>query len=137
MSSILVFSIISVYFIVLLIIARLTSRGATSQTFFNAKRKSPWFVVAFGMIGTSLSGVTFMSVPGWVGTTQFSYMMIALGYFFGYIVIATVLLPLYYRLNLTSIYSFLAIGLVSGLTKPGLSFLFYPAVWVQLSACTL
>ncbi|PIP53746.1 MAG: sodium:solute symporter [Bacteroidetes bacterium CG23_combo_of_CG06-09_8_20_14_all_32_9] len=107
MSSILVFSIISVYFIVLLIIARLTSRGATSQTFFNAKRKSPWFVVAFGMIGTSLSGVTFMSVPGWVGTTQFSYMMIALGYFFGYIVIATVLLPLYYRLNLTSIYSYL------------------------------
>lgn len=107
MSSTLVFSIIAVYFIILLIIARLTSRGATSHTFFNANKKSPWFIVAFGMIGTSLSGVTFMSVPGWVGTTQFSYMMMALGYLCGYIVIATVLLPLYYRLNLTSIYSYL------------------------------
>lgn len=107
MSSLLVFSIIFIYFIVLLIIAHLTSRGATSHTFFNANKKSPWFVVAFGMIGTSLSGVTFMSVPGWVGTTQFSYMMMALGYLCGYIVIATVLLPLYYRLNLTSIYSYL------------------------------
>lgn len=107
MSSVLVFSIIAVYFALLLVIAHLTSRGATSHTFFNANRKSPWFVVAFGMIGTSLSGVTFMSVPGWVGTTQFSYMMMALGYLCGYIVIATVLLPLYYRLNLTSIYSYL------------------------------
>ena len=107
MSSVLVFSIIAIYFALLLVIARLTSRGATSHTFFNANRKSPWFVVAFGMIGTSLSGVTFMSVPGWVGATQFSYMMMALGYLCGYIVIATVLLPLYYRLNLTSIYSYL------------------------------
>ena len=107
MSSALVFSIIAIYFALLLVIAHFTSRGATSHTFFNANRKSPWFVVAFGMIGTSLSGVTFMSVPGWVGTTQFSYMMMALGYLCGYIVIATVLLPLYYKLNLTSIYSYL------------------------------
>ncbi|MBI5541288.1 MAG: sodium:solute symporter [Bacteroidia bacterium] len=107
MSSILVFSIIAVYFVVLMAIAYFTSKGATSHTFFNANKKSPWFVVAFGMIGTSLSGVTFMSVPGWVGSTQFSYMMMAFGYLFGYIVIATVLLPLYYKLNLTSIYSYL------------------------------
>lgn len=107
MSSILVFSIIALYFVVLMAIAYYTSKGATSHTFFNANKKSPWFVVAFGMIGTSLSGVTFMSVPGWVGSTQFSYMMMAFGYLFGYIVIATVLLPLYYKLNLTSIYSYL------------------------------
>ena len=107
MSSILVFSIISIYFILLLVIAYFTSKGATSHTFFNANKKSPWFVVAFGMIGTSLSGVTFMSVPGWVGSTQFSYMIMAFGYLCGYIVIATVLLPLYYKLNLTSIYSYL------------------------------
>lgn len=107
MSSTLVFVIISLYFALLLIIAHFTSKGATSHTFFNANRKSPWFIVAFGMIGTSLSGVTFMSVPGWVGTTQFSYMIMALGYLFGYIVIATILLPMYYKLNLTSIYSYL------------------------------
>jgi len=107
MSSTLVFIIITLYFSLLLIIAHFTSKGATSRTFFNANRKSPWFVVAFGMIGTSLSGVTFMSVPGWVGTTQFSYMVMALGYLFGYIVIATILLPMYYKLNLTSIYSYL------------------------------
>ncbi len=107
MSSSLVFVIIALYFSLLLIIAYFTSRGATSHSFFNANRKSPWFVVAFGMIGTSLSGVTFMSVPGWVGTTQFSYMIMALGYLFGYIVIATILLPMYYKLNLTSIYSYL------------------------------
>ncbi len=107
MSSGLVSIIIAFYFIVLMVIAHLTSRNANSHTFFIANKKSPWYVVAFGMIGTSLSGVTFMSVPGFVGTTQFSYMMIAFGYLFGYIVIATVLLPLYYRLNLTSIYSYL------------------------------
>src|SRR6185436_5710179 len=70
-------------------------------------RSSKWYVVAYGMIGASLSGVTFMSVPGWVGTTQFSYMMVVFGYFAGYLVVATVLLPLYYKLHLTSIYSYL------------------------------
>ena len=107
MSSGLVSAVIGVYFIVLMIIAHLTSRNANSHTFFIANKKSPWYVVAFGMIGTSLSGVTFMSVPGWVATTQFSYMMMAFGYLFGYIVIATVLMPMYYRMNLTSIYSYL------------------------------
>ncbi|HBS86369.1 MAG: sodium:solute symporter [Bacteroidetes bacterium GWF2_38_335] len=95
------------YFLLLIFISYMTSRKADNESFFIGNKKSRWYIVAFGMIGTSLSGVTFMSVPGWVGTTQFSYMMMAFGYFFGYIVIATVLMPLYYRMNLTSIYSYL------------------------------
>jgi len=95
------------YFSVIMLIAWLTSRGATSHTFFNANRRSQWYWVAFGMVGTSLSGITFMSVPGWVGTTQFSYMAMVLGYIAGYFLIAFVLLPLYYKLNLPSIYSYL------------------------------
>ncbi|MCK7535879.1 MAG: hypothetical protein MZV63_35280 [Marinilabiliales bacterium] len=83
---------------------RLRHAKANHQSFYIGNKVSPWFVVAYGMIGASLSGVTFMSVPGWVGETQFSYMMVAFGYFFGYVVIALVLLPLYYRLKLTSIY---------------------------------
>jgi len=84
-----------------------TSRKADNQSFFIGNHKSPWFVVAYGMIGASLSGVTFISIPGWVGDTGFSYFVIVLGYVFGYAVISTILLPLYYRLNLTSIYSYL------------------------------
>lgn len=95
------------YTLLLFIITWLTSRKATNRTFFIGNKASPWFVVAYGMIGASMSGVTFMSVPGWVGTAGFSYMMVVVGYIFGYVVIATVLLPLYYRLNLTSIYSYL------------------------------
>jgi Na+/proline symporter len=91
----------------LFFITWLTARRATNRAFFIGNKASPWFVVAYGMIGASMSGVTFMSVPGWVGTTQFSYMMVVVGYIFGYFTIATVLLPLYYRLNLTSIYSYL------------------------------
>jgi Na+/proline symporter len=85
----------------------MTARKASNAAFFIGNKASPWFVVAYGMIGASMSGVTFMSVPGWVGSAGFSYMMVVIGYVFGYIVIATVLLPLYYRLNLTSIYSYL------------------------------
>ncbi|MEI7982830.1 MAG: sodium:solute symporter [Bacteroidota bacterium] len=96
-----------VYTILLFIITWITARRATNRAFFIGNKSSPWFVVAYGMIGASMSGVTFMSVPGWVGTTQFSYMMVVIGYVFGYAVIATILLPLYYRLNLTSIYSYL------------------------------
>ncbi len=96
-----------VYTVLLFIITWLTSRKATNRTFFIGNKASPWFVVAYGMIGASMSGVTFMSVPGWVGTAGFSYMMVVIGYVFGYIVIGTILLPLYYRLNLTSIYSYL------------------------------
>ena len=95
------------YFLLLLIISWWTSRGADTQTFFNAKRQSPWYLVAFGMIGASLSGVTFVSVPGWVAESQFSYMQMVFGYLVGYLVIATVLMPKYYKLNLTSIYTYL------------------------------
>ncbi|MCX6246983.1 MAG: sodium:solute symporter [Bacteroidetes bacterium] len=95
------------YTVLLFIVTWITARRATNRAFFIGNKASPWFVVAYGMIGASMSGVTFMSVPGWVGSTQFSYMMLVVGYVFGYTVIATVLMPLYYRLNLTSIYSYL------------------------------
>lgn len=102
-----VFSIILFYFAVLLFIAWITSRRAGNFAFFLGNRKSPWYVVAIGMIGSSISGVTFVSVPGWVAATQFSYMQMVFGYLLGYAVIASFLLPLYYRLNLTSIYGYL------------------------------
>ncbi len=88
-------------------ISWITSRKSDNAAFFLGNRKSLWYVVAYGMVGASLSGVTFISVPGWVGDTQFSYMMVVFGYILGYIAIATILLPLYYRLNLTSIYTYL------------------------------
>ncbi len=102
-----VFSIISLYFILLLVIARITSKKATTEVFFTARRQSPWFVVAFGMIGASLSGITFISVPGEVGNSNFEYFQMVLGYLLGYLVIGGVLMPLYYRLNLVSIYTYL------------------------------
>jgi len=99
------------YFLVLIIIARITGRKADNASFFNANRKSPWFVVAFGMIGASLSGVTFISIPGVVGGSgtnmAFSYMQMVLGYLVGYLIIATVLMPIYYRLSVSSIYGYL------------------------------
>ncbi|MAY84852.1 MAG: sodium:solute symporter [Flavobacteriales bacterium] len=95
------------YFGLLLILSYFTSKGADNQTFFIGNRQSPWYLVAFGMIGTSLSGVTFISVPAWVESSQFSYMQMVLGYLLGYVVIAFVLLPLYYSLQLTSIYKYL------------------------------
>ena len=107
MSSTTVAIIILFYFFALFVISYFTSRGADNQSFFIGNRKSPWYLVAVAMIGTSISGVTFISVPGWVGTSQFSYLQMILGYLLGYFVIANVLLPLYYRLNLTSIYTYL------------------------------
>lgn len=107
MSPILFVGIVLSYFILLVVIGRITSKGADNQSFFIGNRNSKWYLVAFGMIGTSLSGVTFISVPGWVGTSQFAYMQMVLGYLLGYLVVATVLMPLYYRLNLTSIYTYL------------------------------
>jgi solute:Na+ symporter, SSS family len=107
MSPALILVIFLVYTSLLFIITWFTSRKADSHSFFLGNRISPWFVVAYGMIGASLSGVTFMSVPGWVKDTQFSYMVVVFGYLFGYFVIAIVLLPLYYKLKLTSIYSYL------------------------------
>ncbi|MGB7786696.1 MAG: sodium:solute symporter [Salinimicrobium sp.] len=99
--------LIAGYFIALILISWITGTKADNATFFKANRQSPWYVVAFGMIGASLSGVTFISVPGWVEASQFSYMQVVLGYVVGYIVIGLVLLPLYYRMNLTSIYTYL------------------------------
>lgn len=95
------------YTALMFVITWITARKATNEGFYIGNKASPWYVVAYGMIGASLSGVTFMSVPGWVGTTQFSYLMVVLGYLVGYFIIATVLLPLYYKLNLTSIYTYL------------------------------
>lgn len=107
MSPVLILSLIVAYFALLIGISRLTGKSDDNETFFTGKRQSPWFVVAFGMIGASLSGVTFISVPGWVEARQFSYMQMVMGYLLGYFVIAKVLLPVYYRLNLTSIYTYL------------------------------
>ena len=102
-----ILSIVLVYFLALTIVSYITGKGANNNTFFTGDHNSPWYVVAYGMIGASLSGVTFISVPGWVGNSSFSYMQMVLGYLLGYFVIAQVLLPLYYRLNLTSIYTYL------------------------------
>ncbi|MFK5958742.1 MAG: sodium:solute symporter [Lutibacter sp.] len=107
MKPIYILLLIAVYFCVLLLIAYFTGKNDTNETFFKANKKSPWYIVAFGMIGASLSGVTFISVPGWVQSSQFSYMQIVIGYLFGYLVIAYVLIPIYYKLKITSIYEFL------------------------------
>lgn len=107
MSPGLILGIISCYFLLLIVISILTSRNTNSEGFFLGNRKSPWFVVAFGMLGASLSGVTFISVPGWVQSTQMTYMQMVLGYVLGYFTIAHLLLPIYYKLNLTSIYTYL------------------------------
>ena len=108
MSPALLFSFVIGYFVVLLIVANRTSRNSNNESFFIGNRSSNWMLVAFGMIGTSLSGVTFVSVPGAVGREAFAYFQITLGYLIGYAVIAFVLLPLYYRLNVTSIYHYLS-----------------------------
>ncbi|MFN9710522.1 MAG: sodium:solute symporter family transporter, partial [Bacteroidota bacterium] len=115
MSAPLLFSFVLGYFLLLLIVAWYTSRNANNDSFFIGNRSSNWMLVAFGMIGTSLSGVTFVSVPGTVGTAGFQYYQVVIGYFLGYLVIAYVLLPLYYRMNLTSIYDYLhqRFGMVS------------------------
>lgn len=113
-----------IYFLVLYLLSRLTTRNSNNDTFYRGNRRSPWYMVAFGMVGASISGVTFVSVPGMVMKSDMTYMQTCIGFFFGYIVIATVLLPLYYRLNLTSIYSYLGqrFGRVS--YKTGASFFF-------------
>lgn len=107
MSPLLVFGIIAGYFCLLLSISYFTSRKADNLTFFTANRQSPWFLVAFGMVGASLSGVTFISVPGEVGNTQWNYLQFVMGNMIGYGVIALVLIPLFYKLQLISIYEYL------------------------------
>lgn len=107
MSSLVIASVLISYFVLLIFIAYFTSKNATSETFFSGNKESKWYLVAFGMIGTSLSGVTFISVPGAVGEGGFYYYQLVLGFFLGYFVVAYVLLPLYYKYKLTSIYRFL------------------------------
>lgn len=107
MSPVLLFSFVFGYFLLLLAVAWYTSKNSNNDSFFIGNRNSNWMLVAFGMIGTSLSGVTFVSVPGTVGAAGFQYFQVVLGYFLGYLVIAYVLLPLYYKMNLTSIYNYL------------------------------
>ena len=99
-----ILGIIAVYFLLLMVVSYFTGKGSNNADFFIAGRKSPWYLVAFGMVGASLSGVTFISVPGWVEASQFSYMQMVFGYLLGYLVIATVLMPLYYRMNLVVIH---------------------------------
>ncbi|APY07638.1 sodium:solute symporter [Winogradskyella sp. J14-2] len=99
--------LIACYFAVLVLVSYFTGKEDSNAAFFKANKSAPWYLVAFGMIGASLSGVTFISVPGAVETKQFGYLQVVFGYFFGYLVIAYILLPLYYRLNLTSIYTYL------------------------------
>lgn len=113
---------ICIYFAVLMTISRLTQRHATNNTFFRADRRSPWYLVAFGMVGASISGVTFVSVPGMVLTSQMTYLQMCLGFIVGYLIVAFVLLPLYYRLNLTSIYAYLGKRLGRLSHKTGSSF---------------
>lgn len=122
MSAGLLFSFVIGYFVLLLVVAWYTSRNSNNDSFFIGNRNSNWMLVAFGMIGTSLSGVTFVSVPGGVGKEAFAYLQITLGYVLGYVIIAYVLLPLYYRLNLTSIYNYLSQRLGFRSYKTGASF---------------
>ncbi|NDK18328.1 MAG: sodium:solute symporter, partial [Zetaproteobacteria bacterium] len=114
--------LIIAYFGVLILISFFTGGNQSNDTFFKANKQSPWYLVAFGMIGASLSGVTFISVPGWVEASKFGYLQMVLGYVLGYLVIGIVLLPLYYRLNLTSIYSYLEVRFGKSTYKTGASF---------------
>ncbi len=122
MSATYVLLIILLYFGLLIFISFLTGKEDSNEVFFKAKKQSPWYVVAFGMIGATLSGVTFISVPGLVETSGFSYMQLVLGYILGYFIIGSVLLPLYYGLNLTSIYSYLETRYGNYSYKTGASF---------------
>ena len=107
MSSAVVITVLLGYFLLLIAVGFLTTRKGDSEMFFTANRNSPWYLVAFGMIGTTLSGVTFISIPGEVGNSQWAYLPLVLGNCVGYVAIALVLVPLFYRLNLVSIYSWL------------------------------
>jgi Na+/proline symporter len=120
--------LIASYFGVLILISYFTGKNDNNEDFFKAGKQSPWYIVAFGMVGASLSGVTFISVPGWIEGSQFSYFQVVLGYMFGYFVVAFLLLPIYYKLNVTSIYEYLLqrFGLVSH--KTGAFFFFVSRV---------
>jgi len=114
--------LIAAYFLILISISYFTGRGGSNAEFFKANKQAPWYLVAFGMIGASLSGITFISIPGTVETDSFSYFQVVLGYTIGYAVIGQVLLPLYYRMNLTSIYAYLDSRFGNSSYKTGASF---------------
>ncbi len=107
MSATFILLLMVTYFGLLMLISQIAGKKSNSQSFYNGNKTSPWYVVSFGMLGASLSGVTFISVPGWVSGTQFTYLQMVAGYAFGYLVVAYVLLPIYYKLGLTSIYAYL------------------------------
>ncbi|MDP1973323.1 sodium:solute symporter [Sediminibacterium sp.] len=122
MSPLLLFSFVIGYFLILLVVAWYTGRNSDNHSFFIGNKNSNWMLVAFGMVGTSLSGVTFVSVPGAVAKESFAYLQITIGYLFGYLMIAYILLPLYYKLNLTSIYNYLSSRMGFNSYKTGSSF---------------
>ncbi|MBT7896919.1 MAG: sodium:solute symporter [Flavobacteriales bacterium] len=107
MNSFIILSCIAAYFLLLFLISFVTGKNDSNDTFFLGNRNSPWYVIAYGMIGTTLSGITFISVPGWVASSQFSYLQMVFGFFVGYVIVSRILLPGYYRLELTSIYTYL------------------------------
>ena len=107
MNSFIILSCIAAYFLLLFLISFVTGKNDSNDTFFLGNRNSPWYVIAYGMIGTTLSGITFISVPGWVASSQFSYLQMVFGFFVGYFIVSRILLPVYYRLELTSIYTYL------------------------------
>ena len=122
MSSTLILTVIAIYFSLLFLISYYTGKDDSNSTFFLGDRNSPWYIVAYGMIGTTLSGITFISVPGWVDSSQFSYMQMVFGFFVGYFIISRILLPLYYKLELTSIYTYLKNRFGNNTYKTGSAF---------------
>lgn len=122
MNSGLLLTIVLSYFLLLLFISYFTSRGSDNESFFVGNRSSKWWLVAFGMIGSSLSGMTFISVPGTVGTSAFDYFQVVIGYWLGYFIVAYVLLPVYYKMQLTSIYTYLDKRLGKNAHKTGALF---------------
>ena len=142
-----IIAIVILYFCVLLAVSKWTGRRATNETFYRGDRRSPWFLVAFGMVGASISGITFVSVPGMVNSIGMTYLQTCLGFMVGYVVISFVLLPLYYQLNLTTIYSYLGQRIGKRAYKTGASFFllskltgasvrFYVVCWIVM-ACGL
>ena len=113
---------VAAYFAALMLFSHFTARRSDNNTFFRANRRSPWYMVAFGMVGASISGVTFVSVPGMVERTGMTYMQTCLGFILGYFAIAFILLPVYYRLNITTIYSYLKERLGQRSYKTGAAF---------------
>jgi len=128
MSPLNIIILISAYFVVLMLISYFTGKNDSNNDFFKAGKQSPWYLVAFGMIGASLAGVTFISVPGWIEGSQFSYFQVVLGYMVGYFVVAFVLMPIYYKLNVTSIYEYLLERFGSTSHKTGAFFFFISRV---------